>query len=520
MKKHIFLILIFVGLSNCAYWAQIINYTSSEPFVGHRFGALVPGEDTYFYTLAYKRINIAYSFPMFRKYMGNELVKQVPVVYSADADNEIDREFFRFQDLLVLQTESTQFGKHDIFLYTTDLELTQQSNKISAINISLKSSEHLDCTGYTFDQDSTHLIIYALVEDVLNRSFRMYHSIFDQEMNQLESGSQQFIFPSDHTKLHSVHLSKDNHMLAVFQSYLYHPLQFRIRRDNPPTFYLVDLRKPRGNTILLKLEGKEVLDIVVHPLGNQNWLVSGSWIKKSNQESGIFSMTFNSQENVYFNEYLWSYFKTAQVSSIGGQSHKANADEIISTERSRLDNYIVHSFIPTKHGYIMVLEENFVNGVFIRHTRGGSLDNPIYYNNNILVTYFDKAGNLKMTHEIVKNMQQSNRRNATHSFAVFLNKDKLTFLFNDNTMNYNDSRFYNGRNVTTTIRKRNTVLAKVDLDIDLGTSKRTVLATQAESKGFFLPNKSAISADQSHIFVVFHENLANQMYRFGVFRLE
>lgn len=346
MKTLIFSIIIFVWFSNSTFWAQIVNYTHTEPFIGHRFGKLISGDDEHFYTLGYRRINVAYSLPEYRKYRNNKLIKQIPVAFSAIAGNEVDRDFFRFQDQLVLQTESAQFGNHDIFLYTTDLELTQQSNKIRAINISLKPSEHVARRGKTFDQDSTHLLIYALVEDVLNRSFRMYFSVFDQQMNLLENRTKHFIFPSENIALHSIHLSNENHLLAVFKSSLQRYGTYRVQQDNPPAFFLVDLRKTKANTVLFQLEGMDVMDLAVQPLSNQNWALRGNWFKPGNRDSGFFSVIYDSEKNVYYNESIWDYFKSAQVSSVGGRSSQSRINDIITPERSSIENFVIHSFIP------------------------------------------------------------------------------------------------------------------------------------------------------------------------------
>jgi hypothetical protein len=137
-----------------------------------------------------------------------------------------------------------------------------------------------------------------------------------------------------------------------------------------------------------------------------------------------------------------------------------------------------------------------------------------------LIVYFNARGEMLWSQEIRKTMKQTTNKNATPSFLAFQNGDKLTLIFNDNRKNYNESGIYNEHNHVITMKKRENVVAQVHIDLELGTVSRQILADYSVSKGFFLPSKSIATKGQSFVFLAFQQSLANQMYRFGMMRLD
>lgn len=520
MKAFGILLIVGIGLQSNVVWSSFIEYGNFELFRGHRFGQLVPGEGNSFYTLGYTKVNMTYSIPTFRLYQNNRMLKEVPAKFLSANSNERDQDFFRFQDHLVLLTESKQFGKHEFFFHALDLALNQSKKQNKVLSLDLKINETLSHYGYVMDPGSTHLLLYALIEDATNLTFRIHFSIFDAHLNQLEKGSKELIFPSDNTLFHGIHLSNDNNILATFKVLTRNPNRYHLRYLDLKAFYTVDLRKTQNSTIAVKIPEKKVVDLVVHPLNNQNWLLTGLWLDENSNTSGIFSSTFNTERNEYFNEFDWIYARHKANNSLVGNAHKTQNKAFSHAPKSPLTNFIIREFHPHKDGYLLLLEESYRDGLFIENQTGGLIDNLSYNNNTILVIRFDKLGQMHWTREINKTMAQTTNRNEMTSFKMFTNGDRLTLLFNDNRKNYNEFGSYNERNYTYTSKKRENAVAQVHIDLDLGTVSRKMITDFSASKGFFLPLKSTVSTDQSFLFLSFQQSLSNQMYRFGMMRLD
>jgi hypothetical protein len=514
----------FLMLAVCLHgnivWSSFIDFGNFEVFRGHRFGQLVPGDGDSFYTLGYTKVNMTYSIPTFRLYQNNRMSKEVPVKHLNAQGNELDQDFFRFQDHLVLLTESKQFGKQEFFMHAVDLDLSESNKPIKALSINLKINESVTHSGYVFDTDSAHCLIYALVEDATNLSIRIEFSIFDKQLNSTESGAKSLIFPSDNTIFNSIHLSNDNNLVATFKVFTRNPKNYHVRHRNLQAFFLVDLRKKQSNTILVKIPEKKILDLVVYPLNDQRWLLTGLWLEESTNKSGIFSSSYNSENNEYFDEHEWPYYVPNQMASSGGNAFQMKDFTSLQTTKSPLTHFIIREHLPHQNGYVALFEEFYQDGVFIENQMGGLVDNLSYNNNTILVVHFNKSGELLWTREIKKTMKQTTNRNATPSFMTLKNGNKLTLLFNDNRKNYNESGLYAEHNHVITMKKRENVVAQVHIDLELGTVSRQILTDYSASKGFFLPSKSIASEDDAFVFLAFQQSLANQMYRFGMLRTD
>ncbi len=520
MKALGTLLMLAVCLHGNIVWSSFIDFGNFEVFRGHRFGQLVPGDGDSFYTLGYTKVNMSYSIPTFRMYQNNRLSKEVPVKHLNAQSNELDQDFFRFHNHLVLLTESKQFGKQEFFIHAVDLDLNESINPIKALTTNLTINESVTHSGSVFDPDSAHCLIYALVEDATNRAIRIEFSIFDRQLNSIESGSKSLIFPSNNSIFNSIHLSNDNNLVATFKVFTHNPNQYFLRYRYLQAHFLVDLRKKQSNTILVKIPEKRILDLVVSPLNDQRWLITGMWLEESTNKSGIFSSVYNSDSNEYSDEHEWLYYAPNHMASIGGNTHKINNASLTRTTKSPLTNFIVREFLPQKNGYIALFEESYQDGVFIENQRGGIVDNLSYNNNTILIVYFNARGEMLWSQEIRKTMKQTTNKNATPTFLAFQNRDKLTLIFNDNRKNYNESGIYNEHNHVITMKKRENVVAQVHIDLELGTVSRQILADYSVSKGFFLPSKSIATKGQSFVFLAFQQSLANQMYRFGMMRLD
>jgi hypothetical protein len=434
--------------------------------------------------------------------------------------NELDHDFFRFQNQLLLLTEVKQFGKHNFFFHAADLALTESKKQVKTLSLNLKMNESVVKSGHVLDPNAAHILFYALVEDIQNRVFRMHFSIFDKNLMEQETGSKTLIFPSENMLLQNVHLSNDNHVLAVFKLYAHRASRFHLSYRDLDAFFLVDFRKNENHTVKVEIPEKKIADLVVYPQNNQIWRLTGLWSDQNKGQTGFFSSLFNSESNAYFDEHEWVHTMPTQITStVGNSVYKLNEGQIVNTN-SPLTLFLVRDFFPTDQGFIAVFEESFVGGRYTEQLHRGVDDNLVYNNNNIVVIHFNAMGKMLWTREISKTMKETTNRNATASFMLVKNPYRLTFFFNDNLNNYNESGSYIEKNHFASTKKRENAVAQVTVDVNLGTSTRHMLTIFKDSQGFFLPTKSTTSANQSHVHLAFQQSLSNQMYRFGTMRLD
>lgn len=495
--------------------AQNIILNDFDIFRGHRFGQIITGEDDTFYALHYIKVNMAYAIPKIRMYKGNAILKEHAIEHLNASGTELDQDFFVFQNKLLLLTESKQFGRHDFFLYSNDDQLEEKSVRIPLQSTTFKVTETLVKSGIVSSPDSTKLLFYALIEDVQNRTYFIHYTIFDEQLNVVERKSRSYLFPSANIELRSLNLSDDLNILAVFSLHAKRASRTYNLHFDRLSFFLIDLRKDENNSVKFTLPDKKVLDVQVLPTTDNDWRLCGTWSNEKNNSSGFFHSVYSASKNNYSEEKMWEYPQTEIITTWQGQPDLNNVKK-----KSSLLHFLAHDFFEYRGGYVAVFEEKYVTGSMMETDTGAQLNNLSFHWNNIIAIHFDSQGELLWTVEIDKKLSERSDNHAAKSFLLAKTKDELRFFFNDHKKNYDESGLYNGRSFPVALKKKDLVLAKTTLNLKYNNLLREVALHTDQSQAYFLPQKSAISKDNSHAILVFQQNLDNLMYRFGVLRLE
>ncbi|MEM9917035.1 MAG: hypothetical protein AAF990_03000 [Bacteroidota bacterium] len=346
------------------------------------------------------------------------------------------------------------------------LQLRKNLVKIGEIDTRNKVKE-----GY-FDnhisRDSSKILIYNELPYQKKQPERFALRVFDKEFNEI--WSRDITLPYNDEIFNVEEYRVDNEGNVYLLGVVYSE-RGRVRRKGRPTYQYTILAYTRdGNEAeeyRINLEEKFITDLTFRVADDGNLICSGFYSDIGNYSiKGTYFFRLNAETKEVFNKNLKQFdfdFLTVNLSDRKRERLKNAEDAGKAKRQTELYQYSLdHLILRSDGGALLIAEQYFVEEQTFRDYFYGNFTVNYYYNyNDIIVVNIRPNGEIEWATHIPKRQVTTNDGGYFSSYAMSIVRDKIYFIFNDNSRNFNnrDRRLYN-------YNGQNSVIALAELHKD------------------------------------------------------
>lgn len=243
----------------------------------------------------------------------------------------------------------------------------------------------------------------------------------------------------------------------------------------------------------IPLTGKRVENISLDSDDNEVFTITGVYGENYVEGvKGIFYLKLNYKSKTIISEGFKEFdneFITAEWTD--KEKKRAEKREDKGKGAPSLYDYMIREVEVLPDGsFIGTLEQYYVVVRTSTDSRGVSTTSYTYYYNDIIAFKVNSEGTFDWMERFKKMQVSTNDGGPYSSYARFVDKGKMYFIFNDNIDNYReDGTFTNDRLFSTRLTKRKNTVALIELDMTSGVSTRKTYFDREEIGAIAMPKQ-------------------------------
>ncbi len=318
--------------------------------------------------------------------------------------------------------------------------------------------------------------------------------IFNDEMNEISDGDYKLPYEGRLSDIYSHYLSNTGDYFIVVKEYKPSEDKKRLRSYlDYKALHIMHVTPEGINDVNVDLNGKRVEALSINSDNNHIFTLTGMYGDKDFAGvSGLMNvkLDFNKQQVISegFKEF-GKDFITQDWSD--REKERAEKRENRGKGEPKLYNYLMRQSEVLKDGTIVGSMEQYyvVVNTYTDPRTGNTRTTYTYYYNDIIAFKIGKEGEFDWLKKINKTQVSNNDGGPLSSYARFVDKGKLCFIFNDNVRNYDPMGNYleSDRYYSANYTKKKNVVAIVTLDLSDGSVERKTFFDRKEINAYAVP---------------------------------
>ena len=336
-------------------------------------------------------------------------------------------------------------------------------SEVDAQNKAKEGSFHL-----ILSSDSSKVLLYSQLPYQKKDPERFALKVFDNEMNKLWSHDIILPYTDQQFAIEDYRIDKEGNVYIMGKLYLDGARDSRRRRPNYQ--YVILAYTQQGEDVQeyhVGLKEKFITDLAFR-IGNDGNLVCAGFFSEKGAYSVkgtcFFRLNSSNKEvfNLSFREFDFKFRTEFMRPGELKRASRAEANDDTGREselyRYSLDELVLRS----DGGAVLVAEQYYVYERSYRYW-DGTLRFEYYYNyNDIIVVNIQADGSIEWATRIPKRQETVNDGGYYSSYAMSIVRDRLYFIFNDNSRNFKND----GSNRLYNFSGRNSIVALAELHKD------------------------------------------------------
>lgn len=241
-------------------------------------------------------------------------------------------------------------------------------------------------------------------------------------------------------------------------------------------------------------------------------IIKGLCGEESNDVVGAFTQKIDltSQKLVSGDSHLFSKeFMKEYWSGTSGMFEDSESNTISIT-----NDYEFRTFIPTKDGYVALIEQAYIHCI---NGANGPICND--YTHGVIAYLVKTDGNIGWTTFIYKENKGKGTFGVSCSFGYLHNDEKIAVFFHDALDSYDTDGSYNNYRLPSKFSTKEYAFAQANIDISSGAITRHLAANAKELGGYPLPKYIARTKNPNEaVFVVITDFLFSKK-RYGTLKI-
>ncbi|MEL6865524.1 MAG: hypothetical protein AAFP19_13945 [Bacteroidota bacterium] len=394
--------------------------------------------------------------------------QKLRLLKSRDIDLKYKNKHLDFEDVImlgrklyVLSSFNNQAKKKN-YLFTQEIssKSLQPRRDLRMIGeIDSRSKFQEGTFDYHISRDSSKILIYNGLPYKKRQPERFALRVYDEQFEEI--WSRNITLPYNDERFSVEEYRMDNEGNVYLLGIIYENASRTERRGRPTYQYIILAYSKDGEEVeeyRIDFEDKFITDLTFRVGNDRNLVCTGFYSDRGTSSvKGTYFFRINTRTKEMFNKNLKTFdfdFITEDLSERRKEKLK-NAERKGDTRRqAELYQYALDDLIlRSDGGALLVAEQFFVQERVQRDYFYGTFNYDYYYNyNDIIVVNIRPDGTIEWATRIPKRQVTTNDFGYFSSYAMSIVRDKIYFVYNDNSRNFenrrnNDRIFnYNGRN--------------------------------------------------------------------------
>ena len=351
------------------------------------------------------------------------------------------------------------------------------------------------------------------------------YKIFNSNFEEIQAGEYAIPIDGNLTIINNYHLTNQGACLISLTEYT--KSVDRLFADNSQNFKAVHIYKLKNNVLSefsLNLEGIRVEEFSLNSNDSSTYSLIGVY-SKGNMRSvtGICSLQIDAINDTIRS----SGFIPLTIESGGdrwdddSQIMRQNFGRTINSYNSDRYNYRLRDVFIQNDGSILASVEQYYmyRRVNVDNRSGVSNSINYYYYDDIIAFKINSKNNLDWEKRIKKSQVSVNDQGYYSSYSSFVKDTSLCFIFNDNSLNYDDFGAYvkeNSKPISHSFMRQRNASALVQTDCKNGNTSRTTFISKSELDGILTPKMFVHNTASNELLIVAYQGFKE---KFGLLKL-
>jgi hypothetical protein len=414
-------------------------------------------------------------------------------------------------------------GRHILYMQEYNADMRPEGDAKELANYELEKGKSKGTFSTLSSRNKKFFGVVWEIPGKKEEKDRYGFKIFDKNLTEILDGDYKLPFEGKLSSINENYLSntgdyfisvsefKEPEEKRLFKSYLdYKAMHIFHITDEGLQDFTVDLN------------GKRVEAMTMNSDDHRIFTLTGIYGEKgSSGESGLFYLRVNFDKQEVIDQGFSEFSKEFITQDWSDkQKEKADKREEKGKGEPQLYNYKVRQAEILADGSIVgSLEKYYVVVSTYRDPRTGATSTSYtYYYNDIIAFKIGIDGEFEWLKKINKYQVSVNDGGPYSSYARYINNGKLCFVFNDNSVNYDDQGKFldNGKIYSANFGKKKNVVAIVEIDLETGNSERKVFFDRQEIGTLAVPKLFKIDYSTNEMLLY---SISGRKDRFGIMKL-
>lgn len=489
---NLFLFLVVICVSHAQTSFQI-DWSELEITNGRLIQTL-PTNSGEYYTLRWTGGRIAGSYKV-SKYKGLELKN------SGNIKLVVNKSYANFEGVRVVNGKFAVFlsdkwdGQDNFYIQFYDNELKPQGDPILLASYELDFSKGKGAFNVIASEDENYLgVVWELAGKRDEKGIYGF-KIFDQNLNVINDGEYPIPYAAELSTIHTHYVSNQGDYFLVISEFSEPPTKgFFKNYQNYKALHIFHITDTGLQDFKLNLSGRRIEALTITSDERQIFTITGVYgDEKIEGVSGVFHQQIDYQSGKVLQEGFMK-FDEAFITENWSDRTKKRAERLEEKGRAedpKLYNYKMRNARTLEDGSVIgTMEQNYVQLMSNADIRTGQTnDTYYYYYNDIIVYKINLEGKFDWVKRINKYQISTNDDGPYSSYESFIDSNKISFIFNDNSDNYDESgNFIETQEIyTANFSRRRNVVAIASVDCTTGEKTRYTLFDRSEIDALAIP---------------------------------
>jgi len=329
------------------------------------------------------------------------------------------------------------------------------------------------------------------------------YKVFNESLQIMQEGEYTMPFDGNMSTINEHHISnKGDYILSLTEHNKPNDRLFTRSYDNYKALHLYKIHQNELKEFTLSVDGLRIDDMQINSNDVGNITLTGLYGKgvRSGIE-GLFIITIDASKDSIISNGIIPFDKEIAMETWSGYNDRSMTSTYYNPYSSNINTNTYNSpYYNYKLRDIFIMEDGSMTGSMEQYyvyrrsnydTRTGVSSNvTYYYYDDIIAFKVGVAGTFDWQKRIKKSQMSLNDGGPFSSYCSFSDGKTLSFIFNDNTKNYEESGEYAGndnRIYSFNLSKRRNAAAIANLDLKTGNVVRKTLFTRKELNSIVVP---------------------------------
>ena len=414
-----------------------------------------------------------------------------------------------------------QDGKDNFYIQFYNDQLKPEGDPILLASYDLDFSKGKGMFNVIASQDQKYLGVVWELPGRRDEKGVYGFKILGQNLEVVNEGEYPIPFKAELSTIHSHYISNQGDYFLVLSEFS------EVVSKNPfknytnfKALHILHITDTGLQDFTLSLEGRRIEALTITSDERQVFTITGVYGDENVEGvSGVFNQRIDYRTGKVLQEGFMK-FDDAFITENWSDRAIKRAERLEERGRAqdpKLYNYKMRDARTLNDGSIIgTMEQNYIQLMSNADIRTGQAnDTYYYYYNDIIVYKINIEGEFDWVKRINKFQISTNDDGPYSSYESFVDSDKISFIFNDNSDNYDaEGRFIDTQDIYTAnfVRRRN-VVAVASVDLKSGAKSRSTLFDRSEIDAVAIPKLFTVDYSKGELLIY---SIWGREERFGV----